>query len=436
MIPRYEVPEISAIWSEENKFRRWLDVELAISEAWFARGKVPRRSWENIRRRANFDSKRIHEIEKVVKHDVIAFLTSVEEHVGADSAYIHRGVTSSDIVDTAQALLLSQSLAAVQKRAEKFKALLLKKAFAYQGLPIIGRTHGVHAEPIAFGLKFLVWHEEMARNCVRLARARQEVAVGKISGAVGTYSHFPIAAETRALRRLGLKPCRAATQVVQRDRHAEMLAALAILGSTIEKVALEIRHLQRTEVGEAEEPFSGGQKGSSAMPHKRNPVRCERLAGLSRLLRSYVPLALENNVLWHERDISHSSVERIVFPDAFHLAAFMLAEIIEIIGQLRVYPQNMLRNLDLTGGIYFSQKILTLLVEKGVPRQRAYEWVQKNALLAWRGKNDFRELILSDREIASICGRRDLERAFSQTEFLAGVRKIFARYRRQRQRAQ
>ncbi len=432
MVERYEAEAIARIWSEENKYRKWLDVELAVTEAWAAMGQVPAASLRRIRRSAAFDVGRIHVIEKKVKHDVIAFLTSVEESIGPDSAYVHRGITSYDVVDTALSLLIQESLREVIPRCRTLKKVLLAKAFAYRDLPAIGRTHGVHAEPIAFGCKFLVWHEEMERSLRRLEAARRATAVGKISGSVGTYIHFPARGEARALRRLGLRPCKVSSQVIQRDRHAEVMAALALLGTTLEKIAVEIRHLQRTEVLEAEEPFTRCQKGSSSMPHKRNPVRCERVSGLARILRANLAVALENNVLWHERDISHSSAERVIFPDSFHLAVFLLDDLTDVLRHLVVYPENVRRNLELTQGVFFSQKVLTLLAGKGMARQRAYELVQARAMRAWQEKCSFRELVMADAEIAAVCTADELERAFSMKGMLAGTRDIFRRFRRER----
>jgi adenylosuccinate lyase len=430
VIDRYEAADIALIWSEENKYRKWLDVELAVTETWAEMGQVPAASLKNIRKRAAFDCARIREIERKVKHDVIAFLTSVEESIGPDSAYVHKGITSYDVVDTALSLLIQESLAVVLVRSEALKKVLLDKAFAYKDLPAIGRTHGVHAEPIAFGCKFLIWHEEMERNRQRLLKAKEATAVGKISGSVGTYIHFPAAGEAKALRRLGLKACRVSSQVIQRDRHAEVICALALLGTTLEKIAVEIRHLQKTEALEVEEPFSRGQKGSSSMPHKRNPVRCERVSGLARILRGHVSVALENNILWHERDISHSSAERVIFPDSFHLAVFMLDDMIEILRNLAVYPDNIRRNLELTQGVYFSQKVLTLLVEKGMARQRAYELVQEQAMRSWKEKRGFRELVLSDPAITAACPAGELRKVFSLSGMLSGTRDIFRRFAR------
>jgi len=432
VIDRYEAADIARIWSEENKYRKWLDVELAVSETWAEMGQVPAASLKNIRKSAAFDCTRIREIERKVKHDVIAFLTSVEESIGPDSAYVHKGITSYDVVDTALSLLIQESLAVVLARSEALKKVLLDKAFAYKDLPAIGRTHGVHAEPVAFGCKFLIWHEEMERNRRRLLQAKEATAVGKISGSVGTYIHFPAAGEARALRRLGLKASRVSSQVIQRDRHAEVICALALLGTTLEKIAVEIRHLQKTETLEVEEPFSRGQKGSSSMPHKRNPVRCERISGLARILRGHVSVALENNILWHERDISHSSAERIIFPDSFHLAVFMLDDMIDVLKNLAVYPDNIRRNLELTQGVFFSQKVLTLLVEKGMARQRAYDLVQEQAMRSWREKRSFRDLVLSDPAITAACPAAELRRAFSMTGMLSGTRDIFRRFARKK----
>jgi len=429
MIERYSVEEITAIWSEENKYRKWLDVEVAITEVWHEMGEVPDKSLRNIKENAAFDLQRIYEIEAKVQHDVIAFLTSVEEFVGADSAYIHKGITSYDIVDTAISLLLRESLQLVMAKTEILKDILIKKAFEYKDLQAIGRTHGIHAEPITFGVKYLIWYEEIKRNLVRLQRALDIISVGKISGSVGTYIHFPAEGEEQALAKLNLKPCKVSSQIIQRDRHFEVIFALASLGSAIEKMAVEIRHLQRTEVLEVEEPFAKGQKGSSSMPHKRNPVKCERLSGMARILRGNLSVALENNVLWHERDISHSSAERIIFPDSFHVAAFMLKDIIKVIEGLNVYPENIKRNLGITNEVYYSQKVLTLLVEKGIGRQRAYELIQNNAMKSWLEKLSFRDLIFKDPEVRGYCSNEELDKAFSEKNLLSGIDKIFNRFK-------
>jgi len=429
MIDRYQVEEITKIWSPENKFRKWLEVELAITEVWYEWGEVPEQSLKNIKEKANFDIHRINEIEKKVKHDVIAFLTSVEEYVGKDSAYIHKGITSYDIVDTALSLLIRESLENIIKESEVLKEILIKKAFTYKNLPAIGRTHGIHAEPITFGVKYLIWYEEIKRNIQRLLKAKDTISVGKISGSVGTYIHFSPEGEEAALKKLNLAPCKVSSQIIQRDRHMEVMYALASLGSAIEKIAVEIRHLQRTEVLEVEEPFSKGQKGSSSMPHKRNPVNCERISGLARLLRGNLSVTFENNILWHERDISHSSAERVIFPDAFHTAAFMLKDIIKVIENLNVYPDNIKRNLEITHEVYYSQKVLTLLLSKGLPRQKVYELVQKNALESWTQKKSFRKLIFEDKEIKALCTPNELEEAFSEKKLMAAIDKIFSRFK-------
>jgi adenylosuccinate lyase len=428
MIERYEIEEISTIWNRENKYRKWLEVELAIVETWYEFGKIPKASLENIKKKANFNIKRINEIEKKVKHDVIAFLTSIEEYVGKDSAYIHMGITSYDIVDTALSLIINESLKIIINKANRLKNILIQEAFKYKNLQSIGRTHGIHAEPITFGIKYLIWYEEIKRNIYRLINANEIISVGKISGSVGTYIHFPPEGEEIALKKLNLKPCKVSSQIIQRDRHMQVIYALASIVSGIEKMAIEIRHLQRTEVLEVEEPFTKGQKGSSSMPHKKNPVKCERISGLARLLRGNLSVAFENNLLWHERDISHSSSERIIFPDSFHITAFILDEMSYIIKNINVYPENIKKNLDMTNEVYYSQKVLTLLVNKKIPRQKAYELVQKNALESWTKKKSFRKLILKDKEINSICTELELNKAFSEKDLLAGINKIFKKF--------
>ena len=428
MIERYENDEISKIWNRENKYRKWLEVELAIAETWYELGKVPKISLKNIKKKADFDIKRINEIEKKVKHDVIAFLTSIEEYVGKDSAYIHMGVTSYDIVDTALSLLINESLKIIINKANKLKNILIQEAFKFKDLQSIGRTHGVHAEPVTFGIKYLIWYEEIKRNIKRLINAKEVISVGKISGSVGTYIHFPPEGEEIALKKLNLKPCKVSSQIIQRDRHMQVIYVLASIVSGIEKIAIEIRHLQRTEVLEVEEPFTKGQKGSSSMPHKRNPVKSERICGLARLLRGNLSVAFENNLLWHERDISHSSSERIIFPDSFHITAFILNEISYVIENINIYPENIRKNLDMTNEVYYSQKALTLLVNKGMPRQKAYELVQKSALESWTKKKSFRKLIFKDKEINSLCTELELNKAFSEKDLLAGINKIFKKF--------
>ncbi len=428
MIERYEVDEISKIWNRENKYRKWLEVELAIAETWYELGKIPKTSLKNIKKKADFDIKRINEVEKKVKHDVIAFLTSIEEHIGKDSAYIHMGVTSYDIVDTALSLLIDESLKIIINKADKSKNILIQEAFKYKDLQSIGRTHGIHAEPVTFGIKYLIWYEEIKRNINRLINAKEIISVGKISGSVGTYIHFPPEGEEIALKKLNLKPCKVSSQIIQRDRHMQVIYAIASMVSGIEKIAIEIRHLQRTEVLEVEEPFTKGQKGSSSMPHKKNPVKSERICGLARLLRGNLSVAFENNLLWHERDISHSSSERIIFPDSFHITAFILDEISYVIENINIYPENIKKNLDITNEVYYSQKVLTLLVNKGMPRQKAYELVQKSALESWTEKKNFRKLIFKDKEINSLCTKLELNKAFSEKDFLSGINKIFKKF--------
>lgn len=428
MIERYSVDEVRKIWNRRNRYQRWLDVELAITEVWHQMGEVPDTSMKHIRESAGFDLERIDAIEEVVKHDVIAFLTSVEEHVGPDSAYIHKGITSYDVVDTALSLLILESLDLVLTESRRLHGILLEQARRWQDLMGIGRTHGIHAEPISYGIKFLLWYEEIGRNINRLEQARKTMSVGKISGSVGTYIHFPPEGEALALEKLGLAPCRVSSQIIQRDRHMEVFYVLASLGTAVEKMALEIRHLQRTEVLEMEEPFTRGQKGSSSMPHKRNPVRCERISGLARLLRGHVGVAMENNLLWHERDISHSSAERVVFPDAFHAITFILREISDIMTHLVVYPENIKRNMDITREVYYSQFILTLLVNRGVSRQRAYELVQANAMRSWTENLGFRELILEDPAILELCPREELAAVFSPDRLKAGIKAIYSRF--------
>ncbi len=428
MIERYESDVIKKIWSPENKFRKWLDVEIAITEVWHGWGEVPDDSMKNIRENASFDIKRIDEIEKKVKHDVIAFLTSVEESIGQDSAYVHKGITSYDVVDTALSLLLRESLENIITKCESLRKTILDGAFKYKDLISIGRTHGIHAEPVVFGIKYLIWYEELNRNIERLKKALETISVGKISGSVGTYIHFPPEGEEEALKKLDLTPCKVSTQIIQRDRHMEVIFAIASLGSAFEKIAVEIRHLQRTDVLEAEEPFTKGQKGSSSMPHKRNPVKCERISGFARILRGNLSVAMENNVLWHERDISHSSAERVIFPDSFHLADLMIDDIKFVLEGLVVYPENVKRNLDITNEVYYSQKVLTLLLDKGIPRQKVYELVQDNAMRSWTEKSSFRELIMNDDSINELCSREELEEAFSEKALMSGIDKIFNRF--------
>jgi len=427
MIERYTLPEMGAIWSEENKYRKWLEVEIAVCEAWARLGQIPKSSLANIKKKANFDVKRIEEIEKVVKHDVIAFLTSVAEFVGEDSRFIHMGLTSYDIVDTSLSLLMVQSLDLVEKKLLELRKIVKKMALKYKMTPCIGRTHGVHAEPITFGFKLLVWYEELNRHLDRLERAREVISVGRISGSVGTYIHLDPRVEKYALKALGLEAAKVSTQVLQRDRHAEVMSLLALITTSLEKFALEIRHLQRTEVLEVEEPFTRGQKGSSSMPHKRNPVRCERVAGLARVVRGNLQVALENIPLWHERDISHSSAERIIFPDSFTITDYLLKEMTDIITNWQVYPRRMRQNINVTHGLIFSQMVLLALIRKGLTREEAYALVQRNSLKAWEQNLDFKELLKADQEITAHLSDSEIEDCFSLDPFLQKIDFIFKR---------
>jgi adenylosuccinate lyase len=427
MIERYTRPVMGAIWTEENRYRKWLDVELAVCEAWARLGKIPRPAFKRIKERAGFSVERIDEIEKVVKHDIIAFLTSVAEKVGAESRYIHLGLTSYDIVDTALSLLIKESLENLLRDLRAFHRLLRRQALKYKKTVCIGRTHGVHAEPITFGFKVLVWYEETGRHILRLEAALKTISVGRISGSVGTYIHLDPRVEVMALRKLRLAPAKVSTQVLQRDRHAEVLSALALLATSIEKIAVEVRHLQRTEVLELEEPFTKGQKGSSSMPHKKNPVRCERISGLARLVRGNAQVGLENVVLWHERDISHSSAERVVFPDSFILADFLLAEAADIVGNWVVHPDRMRANIDATRGLIFSQSVLLALTQAGLVREEAYHIVQRNSLEAWSEGLDFRALVAADPAVAKVLGPEAVERCFSLEPYLAKIDYIFER---------
>ncbi len=380
MIPRYTRPEMAKIWTEQRKFETWLEIELLVCEALSELGEIPSEAVKEIREKSKFDVQQINEIEKVTKHDVIAFLTNVGESIGPLSKYLHYGLTSSDILDTSLALLLKEASEIILQDIHRFLEILKKKAFQHKETLMIGRSHGVHAEPITFGLKMALWYDEMKRNLIRMERAKEAVSVGKISGAVGTFAHIPPFVEEFVCRRLGLKPAPISTQIVQRDHHAEFFTTLAILASSIEKFSVELRHLQRTEVLEVEEFFSKGQKGSSAMPHKRNPISAENLSGLARLVRSYSIAAMENIPLWHERDISHSSVERVIAPDATILIDYMLNRLTSIVENLIVYPENMKANLDKMGGLIFSEAILLLLTRKGLSREEAYGVVQRNAM--------------------------------------------------------
>ena len=418
---------MTAIWSPENRYRKWLDIEILACEALALRGEIPEASLKNIREKAGFDVDRIDEIEKTTKHDVIAFLTSVTEKVGEDGRFIHMGLTSSDILDTSLAVLLCEAADIIIEDLDALLAALKRKALAHKNTLMIGRTHGIHAEPITFGLKMALWYAEMERNRERMVRARETIGTGKLSGAVGTFSFIDPAIEAYVCGKLGLKPAPVSSQIVQRDRHAEYFTTLAIIASSIDKFAQEIRLLQRTEVREAEEFFSPGQKGSSAMPHKRNPVLSENLSGLSRLMRSYALAALEDVALWHERDISHSSVERVIGPDATILLDFILGRFTGLIGRLVVYPERMLANLQMTKGAIFSQMVLLKLIEKGISREEAYAIVQRNAMRSWQEGIEFRELLMKDAEVISRLNPDDLTAAFQIQNFLKHVDFIFNR---------
>lgn len=427
MIERYSLPEMKEIWSEENKFKKWLEVELAVCEAWARLGKIPMDAFERIKSRASFSVDRIKEIEKVTKHDMVAFTTSVAEFIGEDSRYFHMGLTSYDVVDTTLSILIRDSLKLVIEKAERLKEILKEKAIEWKDIPAIGRTHGVHAEPITFGFKFLIYYEEMRRDIERLRKAKENIEIGRISGSVGTYIHLEMEVEKIACEKLGLRPESVSNQVIQRDRHAEVLSALSITASTLEKIATEIRHLQRTEVLEAEEFFSEGQKGSSSMPHKRNPVRTERVCGLARLIRSYLISSLENINLWHERDISHSSVERIVFPQSFLLLDFMLQEMIEVVSTLIIYPERMMENIERSYGLIFSQRLLHALMEKGLSREEAYAMVQRNSMKAWKERRQFKEVIKEDKDIMEILKDGEIDKLFEIKFFLRHIDEIYKR---------
>ncbi len=418
---------MEAVWSQENRFQKWLDIEIKACEAMAKMGEIPESALKNIKERAGFDISRIDEIEKTTKHDVVAFLTSVAEKVGPDSRFIHRGLTSSDILDTSLALLLREASDILIEDIDRLLAAIKKQAFAHRRTLMIGRSHGIHAEPITFGLKLAIWYAEMSRNRERILRARDAISVGKVSGAVGTYSFVDPSIEAYVCDQLGLKPALVSSQILQRDRHAEYFTTLAITASSIDKFAQEIRLLQRTEVREAEEYFSPGQKGSSAMPHKRNPVLSENLSGLSRLMRSYAVASLEDIALWHERDISHSSVERVIAPDATILLDFMLDRFTKLIETLVVYPKRMLANLHMTNGVIFSQMVLLKLIEKGITREDAYAIVQKNAMESWEKNLEFKELLLKDDKVRSHIKAADLEEAFRVENFLTHVDLIFER---------
>ncbi|MFH1135961.1 MAG: adenylosuccinate lyase [Pseudomonadota bacterium] len=427
MIPRYTRHQMGRIWEPEAKYQAWLDVELAAAEAMAEEGLIPAEAVAEVKAKASFSVERIEEIEADIKHDVIAFLTNIEENVGPSSRFLHLGLTSSDVLDTANALLLVQASDLLIEDVDLLLAALKKRAMEHKDTVMIGRSHGIHAEPITFGLKLAVFFAEMTRNRVRLERARENIAFGKMSGAVGTFANVSPVIEERACAKLGLKPAPISTQVIQRDRYAEYFSALAVTASTLEKMAIEIRHLQRTEVLEAEEPFSEKQKGSSSMPHKRNPILSENITGLARVVRSNSLAALENVALWHERDISHSSVERIIGPDSTILLDFMLARMTGMIEKLVVYPERMKANLERTGGLFFSQQVLLALTQKGLIRDQAYRLVQRNAMRVWRENLDFKTLLKNDAEVRACLSEVEIDGLFDLGYHLKNVEAIFNR---------
>jgi adenylosuccinate lyase len=427
MIPRYTHPEMGAIWSDRRRYETWLEVELAAADAMADAGLIPRDAASELRARAGFDVARIEEIEQTTQHDVIAFTTAVAERVGPAARWLHFGLTSSDVLDTAQAIQMREALGLIIRDVGVLMEAVRERAEEHRRTPMIGRTHGVHAEPMTFGLKLALWYAELQRDLDRLLRAREVVSVGKISGAVGTFAHLDPSIEARVCERLGLEPAPVSSQIIQRDRHAELLSALAITAASLEKFALEIRGLQKTEIGEVEEPFGKGQKGSSAMPHKRNPIGSEQIVGLARLIRANAMAAFENIALWHERDISHSSVERVILPDSFIALDHMLRRFTRIVRGMVVYPERMLENLERSRGVVFSGTVLLELARRGVSREQAYEWVQRNAMRAFHEKRDFKALLLADPDVMQVLGPADVEKAFSLDAQLRNVDAVFTR---------
>ena len=428
MIERYTGREMGHLWSIENEWQTILNVEMAACDAMAELGEIPREAAENIRAKAKFEVSRIKEIESVTHHDIIAFLTNVAEHVGDDSKYIHKGLTSSDVKDTAICMMMRDSADIILDDLEKFREVLRRRAREFKHTPCIGRTHGIHAEPMTFGLKLALWSAEIERDVERVEHAKKIVSVGKLSGAVGTYSNIDPRIEELVCKKLGLTPVPLATQVIQRDRHAEYMTTLAIVASTLEKIATEVRNLQRTDIREAEEYFSPGQKGSSAMPHKRNPINCERVSGMARLVRGNAVAALENIALWHERDISHSSVERVILPDSTINVDYCTRKLTDIIDKLLVYPEAMLHNMGRTGGLIYSQRILLAIVGKGVLREDAYKWVQRNAMKRWMEGEDFRTNVEKDPDITRYLSKEEIDECFDYQYFLRHVDRIMERF--------
>ena len=427
MIPRYSRPETAKIWEPQNKFQKWLDVEIAACEAWAELGEIPKKSLATIKKRAKFNIKRIDKIEKTVKHDVIAFLTSVAENVGPDSRFIHKGLTSSDIGDTALALLMREAADIIINGITELMKVLKDNAIKYKTTLQMGRSHGIHAEPTTFGLTFTLWYEEMKRDLARIKAARDTINYGQLSGPVGTFSSLPPSIETYVCKKLGLKPAPVTTQVIQRDRHAEYMNTLALIAGAIEKMAVEMRHLQRTEVLEAEEPFEKGQKGSSAMPHKRNPIGSENLSGLARVVRSNAVAAMENIPLWHERDISHSSVERIIIPDSTILIDYMLVRLTGILKDIQVYPERMKENIDKSYGLYCSQRVLITLTEKGMSREDSYRIVQTQAMKSWQQRKPFKDLLKQDKVITKYLSSKEIDKLFDMKFYTKNVNYIYKR---------
>ena len=427
MIERYTHPEMGRIWSEQRRYETWLQVEIAAAHAMADADIVPSEAVRDLESKAGFDIARIEEIEKTTQHDVIAFTTAVAEQVGPSARWLHFGLTSSDVVDTAQAIQMREACDLILADLEALSQAIAARAQEHRMTPMIGRTHGVHAEPMTLGLKLALWYAEVKRGIVRVQRARSTVAVGKISGAVGTFAHLDPTIEANVCRRLGLEPAPISSQVIQRDRHAELLTALAIVAASLEKFALEVRGLQKTEIGEVEEPFAKGQKGSSAMPHKRNPIGCEQVVGLARLVRANAMAALENVALWHERDISHSSVERVILPDSFIALDHMLRRFTRIVTGLVVYPERMRENLDRSRGVIFSGQVLLELARRGVSREQAYEWVQRNAMRSFHDQKDFKPLLLSDPDVRKVLNEKEIEKAFDLREQLRNVDAILDR---------
>lgn len=427
MIERYTLPEMGALWSLQNKFNKWLAVEIAVCEVHAQDGVIPQDALAEIKSKAAFTVERVNEIEKTTDHDVIAFTTNLAENIGPASRFVHYGLTSSDVVDTANALLLQESCDLLLSKVDALLEVLKRRAFEFKDTPQIGRTHGIHAEPTSFGLTWALWYSEFKRNRERLERAKEAVSVGKISGAVGAFAHLAPDVEERVCKILGIKAAAVSTQVIQRDRYAEYLSTLGIIASSLEKIALQVRHWQRTEVREAQEKFKAGQKGSSAMPHKRNPILSERICGMARTVRANAIVGMENIALWHERDISHSSAERIVLPDSSAALDYILAKTASLLDGLVVYPENMLSNINLTRGLVFSGQLMLALTQKGVSREDAYLWTQRNAMKVWDEGGEYRDLVMSDSDITSKLSGEEIEKVFNLKHYLRNVDAVFSR---------